>query len=353
MKHKILVIEDNDDVRENLGELFLLSGYDIFLAPNGKEGVRSAIDMVPDLILCDIMMPELDGYGVLRILSKNPITENIPFLFLTAKTEMSDLRKGMTLGADDYITKPFDDVELLDTIELRLKKKSINTERTSLGSAMKTLSEEDVFQTIKEKFQDAEFRAFRKKDFLYTEGQKCRNVYVVVSGKAFATKMDDYSKEVITRLYRYPMLIGSTAALSDLRYHETIKVIEDLEVLPVRVEDFLQLVYTDKSIANFFLKEFAAQKIVIEEKLLLHAFGTVRMKLAASLVDLYFAYEEKGEAIISISRDDLASMAGTAKETVIRCLSEFKDENLVQNNGSDIVINNVKNLFAVFIPAGT
>ena len=123
MKNKILIIEDNVDVRENLSEILVLSGYETITAANGKLGVEAALSSSPDLILCDIMMPELDGYGVLRILSKNPATSSIPFIFLTAKTEMSDMRRGMTLGADDYITKPFDDVEILDTIEIRLKKK--------------------------------------------------------------------------------------------------------------------------------------------------------------------------------------------------------------------------------------
>src|SRR6187551_1349164 len=123
MKSKILIVEDNHDVRENLSEILNLSGYQSITANNGKQGVELALSEIPDLILCDIMMPELDGYGVLRILSKNPLTEHIPFIFLSAKTELMDIRKGMTMGADDYITKPFDDVELLDTVEARLSRK--------------------------------------------------------------------------------------------------------------------------------------------------------------------------------------------------------------------------------------
>ncbi len=122
MSIKILVIEDNIDVRENIEELLQLSGFKVTTAENGKIGVAKALEETPDLILCDIMMPEMDGYGVLRILSNNPSTMNTPFIFLTAKAEKDDFRKGMGLGADDYITKPFDDVELLDAIDIRLKK---------------------------------------------------------------------------------------------------------------------------------------------------------------------------------------------------------------------------------------
>src|SRR6478735_238265 len=121
----ILVIDDNNEIRENTAEILDLAGYKTVTAENGKKGVAQALKEKPDLIVCDIMMPDLDGYGVLHLLKKNPETENIPFIYLTAKTERSDLRKGMEMGADDYITKPFDDIELLRAIEIRLKKMAL------------------------------------------------------------------------------------------------------------------------------------------------------------------------------------------------------------------------------------
>src|SRR5579871_5975243 len=102
---KILVIEDNTDVRENIVEILELSEYTVLQAPDGKAGVELAIKESPDLIICDIMMPVLDGYGVLHLLNKHKETYGVPFIFLTAKSEKSDFRKGMELGADDYITK--------------------------------------------------------------------------------------------------------------------------------------------------------------------------------------------------------------------------------------------------------
>ena len=122
---KILLIEDNTEIRENTGEILSLANYEVITAPNGKIGVTLAQEQNPDLIICDIMMPELDGYGVLHILSKKTETAQIPFIFLTAKTERSDVRKGMELGADDYLTKPFDDTELLNAVETRLHKYSM------------------------------------------------------------------------------------------------------------------------------------------------------------------------------------------------------------------------------------
>src|SRR5215203_5057252 len=121
----ILVIDDNQDIRDNTAEILELAHYKVFTAENGKKGVEQALKEKPDLIVCDIMMPELDGYGVLHLVRKNAETQNIPFIFLTAKTERSDFRKGMEMGADDYITKPFDDIELLNAVEIRLKKSEI------------------------------------------------------------------------------------------------------------------------------------------------------------------------------------------------------------------------------------
>src|SRR5450432_3284488 len=119
---KILVIEDNEEVRDNIAEILELSDFEVLQAGDGKAGVALALKESPDLIICDIMMPELDGYGVLHLLSKHKETYGVPFIFLTAKSEKTDLRKGMEMGADDYITKPFDGTELLNAVEIRLKK---------------------------------------------------------------------------------------------------------------------------------------------------------------------------------------------------------------------------------------
>ena len=121
----ILIIEDNQDVRENTAEILELANYKVIQAENGKIGVELAQKIKPDLIICDIMMPVLDGYGVIHLLNKSIETANIPFIFLTAKSERLDFRKGMEMGADDYISKPFDDIELLNAIESRLKKSEL------------------------------------------------------------------------------------------------------------------------------------------------------------------------------------------------------------------------------------
>ena len=347
MKSKVLIIEDNHDVRENLSELLTLSGYETRTASNGKLGVEAALEQTPDLILCDIMMPEMDGYAVLRILSKNENTASVPFIFLTAKTELTDVRRGMTLGADDYITKPFDDVELLDIIEIRLKKHHQQGTGTHAGSSATIInlpSGETVMRAIPEHLKEGEARLIRKKDLLFAEGQTCRYVFCIRSGRAIATKIDNYAKEVVTRLYQYPMIIGVASAFAGSKYQETVKAFEDLEVVPIKKDEFISYVLHDPASAYYFLHQMASYQVQADEKLLLQAFGSVRMKLAATLVDLYSFYQEDNRAVIPVSREDLASMAGTAKETIIRCLSEFKEEGLVSIQGSDILITSVQKL---------
>src|SRR6187549_2523956 len=257
MKSKILIIEDNHDVRENLSEILTLSGYETFMASNGIEGVQVALDKRPDLILCDIMMPELDGYGVLRILSKNEAFFSVPFIFLSAKTELADLRRGMTLGADDYITKPFDDVELLDTIEIRLRKHRTNIDATTSSSIINLLTSEQVLDSLPDALKEGEPRTIRKKDLLFSEGQTCRYVYIIQSGKAIATKIDHYSKEVVTRLYQPPIIIGIASAIAGARYQETVRAFEDLEVIPIKKDDFMNHVLHDQALSYYFLKKMA------------------------------------------------------------------------------------------------
>ncbi len=118
----ILLIEDNADIRENTKELLEIAGFKVLTAVNGKIGVEMVVQETPDLILCDIMMPELDGFGVFLALNKNYHTAGIPFIFLTAKTEVADKRYGLSLGADDYVCKPFDSDTLIATIKNRIEK---------------------------------------------------------------------------------------------------------------------------------------------------------------------------------------------------------------------------------------
>jgi DNA-binding NarL/FixJ family response regulator len=117
---RILVIEDEPEMRRNLLTILKLKQFEALSAENGRDGVELARQALPDLILCDVMMPELDGYGVLQALRGEKATARIPFIFLTARGEKRDLRDGMNLGADDYLTKPVAKADLIGAITARL-----------------------------------------------------------------------------------------------------------------------------------------------------------------------------------------------------------------------------------------
>jgi CheY-like chemotaxis protein len=343
---KILVVEDNQSVRENLEELLTLSNYKVITAENGKIGVEKALTEIPDLILCDVMMPELDGFGVLHILDKKPATADIPLIFLTAKADKTDFRKGMNLGADDYITKPYDDVELLDAIEMRLKKSErIKKSFDGTVNGLQSFIDEARGQKDLEKLsEERDTRKFRKKDFLYQEGDHPRRLYFVASGQVKVFRTNEAGKEYITQLYKAGDFIGYNALLRDEPYKDAAMVMEDAEINFIPKEDFLALLYNNRNFSARFIKMLANNTNEQEEQLLSLAYNSIRKRVAEALVKLHKHNQEERKTEINILRDDLAGMVGTAKESVIRTLTDFKNEGLISIDNGVISILDAKRL---------
>lgn len=342
---KILVIEDNEQVRENLAEILELSNYDVHTAENGKIGIEKALHEIPDLILCDVMMPELDGYGVLHVLDKNPKVADIPFIFLTAKADKTDFRKGMNLGADDYITKPFDDVELLDAIERRLKKRErIQQSFDGTPKGLQTFIDEARGQKELEKLsQERATKKVRKKDFIYDEGDRPNRLYFIASGKVKTIKTNDLGKEYITHIYKAGEFLGYRALIEGTTYSESAIAIEESELSIIPKEDFTALLHNNRDFSAQFIKMLANNIKEKEEQLLSLAYNSIRKRVAEALVSL----SDNDNSEIKILRDDLASMVGTAKESVIRVLTDFKQEGIISINSGKIQIlekNKLKNL---------
>ena len=232
---KILLIEDNPEVRENTAEILSLANYEVIVAENGRIGVDLAQREKPDLIICDIMMPELDGYGVLHILSKNEHTAGIPFIFLTAKTEKSDIRKGMNLGADDYLTKPFDDTDLLNAIEARfqksaMQKKQYETTAEGLDSFIK---DAQSVLNLKELGKGRKVKVLKKKTDLYSEGDMPLNVYFIKSGSIKTFKSHPDGKELIMNLYSANDFFGFEAILENGNYNESAVAMQETELISI------------------------------------------------------------------------------------------------------------------------
>lgn len=332
---KILLIEDNQDIRENTAEILELANYKVITAENGKIGVTRAMSELPDLIICDIMMPVLDGYGVLHLLSKNDELAKIPFIFMTAKSERSDFRKGMEMGADDYITKPFDDIELLNAIEARLKKTAIATKDFSkdmdgLNSFISDVKGLNLLEAISTK-EDADTRICKKKEMIYSEGQYPKGIYLLVKGKVKTFKTNDQGKEFITDLYKEGDFFGYSSLLEDSKYAESTTALEDSTVCLIPKEEFFSLIYKNADVSRKFINLLSNNLKEKEEKLIKLAYNSVRKRVAEALSTLSNRYKKEGESAftIHISREDLANLAGTATETTIRTLSDFKEEGLI------------------------
>jgi CRP-like cAMP-binding protein len=340
---KILLIEDNLEIRENIAEILELANYSVLQAKNGKVGVEVAKKELPDLIICDVMMPQLDGYGVLHLLGKTLATSGIPFIFLTAKAEKEDFRKGMNLGADDYLTKPFDDIQLLNAIEMRLKKSEIlKKEFVKSAEGLEEFIEEargmndlNLLLTDKRKIV-----SYKKKNHIFNENNFPNALYFIVSGKVKTYKTNEDGREYITGLHKEGDFIGYLDLLSESAYNESSMVMEDAEVCLIPKQDFFNLLYNNRDIANKFIKILSNNLIDKEERLLQLAYNSVRKRVAEALLLVEKQYKEGNEkqSQVSISRDDLASIVGASTETVIRTLTDFKDERLIETLGGKITI---------------
>ncbi|RYG40704.1 MAG: response regulator [Chitinophagaceae bacterium] len=337
----ILVIDDNTDIRENIAEILELGGYKVFTAENGKRGVEAALKEKPDLVVCDIMMPELDGYGVLHLVKKNDDTRNIPFIFLTAKTERGDFRKGMEMGADDYITKPFEEIELLNAIEIRLKKaeileQSYSPGATGLSAFIKNMKSAGLITRVTEQYETV---SYPKKQVLYQEGKRPRFLYYLVKGKLKTFRSNEDGKEYIIDLYNEGDFIGYAAIIDDSLYDDTAVVMENAEIIQIPREDFQEMIQGDIAIAGKFIRLITQNVKEKEERLLRHAYSSLRKRVAAALIEIYHKLNPAGEKkTIEISREEIAQYVGTATESLIRTLSDFKSEKLLEIKDGKIVL---------------
>ncbi len=339
---KILLIEDNVEMRENTQEILELSGYSVHTAQNGREGVKMAQSEKPDLIICDIMMPELDGYGVLHMLGNDVETAGIPFVFLTAKAERIDQRKGMLLGADDYLTKPYDDIELLQTVETRLQKNEMLKTRFSRNSEglNSFLGDARQFRELEHLMENKRTRHYKRKEGIYSENTYPGGIYFLESGKVKARRTNESGKEYITELYKAGDFFGYVDLLEGGTYQDSTMALEDSVISFIPRDDFFKLLYSNRQLATKFIKMLSNEIQEREQRLLRLAYNSVRKRVSEALLLLYERYKDDGEErfAMAITREDIAGIVGTATETVIRTLSDFREEGLIEMKGSRITL---------------
>ena len=344
----LLLIEDNPDVRENTSEILTLAGYHVITADNGKTGFEAAKKHKPVLIICDIMMPLVDGYEVLSMLNSEKTTAGIPFIFLTAKSERADLRKGMSQGADDYITKPFEEKELLDAIEARLKKSSLiqsdfQQSAEGIDAFITTANSISELNTIS---KNRSLHLFKKKQIIYNEGLHPRGIYFIQKGKVKSYKSNEDGKEYIIGLHVEGDFFGYLALIENTVYSESAETIDDSEILFIPKEDFYSLLKNNNEVAARFIKMLSNNIAEIEDRILKLAYNSVRKRVAEALLFVEKTYNTANlpNFTLAMSREDIAGIVGTSTETVIRALSDFKDEQIIDIKGRSISIKNIEKL---------
>jgi CheY-like chemotaxis protein/CRP-like cAMP-binding protein len=344
--NKILIIEDDIALRENTAELLELAHYDVFTAANGLVGVALAKKELPDLIVCDIMMPEVDGYEVLEKLAADSTTNKIPFIFLSAKTEYKAIRKGMNMGADDYLTKPFEEEQLLNAIASRIAKAAIL--KAQAGAIVQPFPEEDAFRSldeVKNFFNDkGEVYSFKKGETIYKEGSRSFRIYLVLNGVVKTHKTDESGKELITALHKSGDFLGFTSISNNVAYKESAEALEDVKmvgVLKVVLEGILE---HNKSISLEFIELLTLNVDLIKKQLLQMAYSSVRKKTAQTILQFAYTLNKNPQENICIARNDLAGVAGIATESLIRTLSCFRKEGLIETEGRNIRILSINGL---------
>ena len=327
----ILLIEDDKIIRDNTAELLEMAGFAVLTAENGQLGVAHALATKPDLVVCDIMMPVLDGYGVLQVFNQNAQLAGVPFIFLTAKTERLDLRRGMALGADDYLTKPFDKAELLSAITGRLARFQHLKPEYNLqaqGGLCAFLDDAQAVGDLNSLSADRKVHIIRKKQDVYLEGDEPARVYFVQSGRVKTVKTTDGGKELITGLYGPGEFFGYLALLDHTLHTDSAVAVDDSELVYIPQDDFTQLLLRNAEVSQQFIRLLAGRVRERETQLLAMAYSSIRRRVADTLLHLHAQTGPEGH--IHLSRDDMAAMVGTAPESLIRTLSEFKQDGLIE-----------------------
>lgn len=333
MAKKILLIEDDITVRENTAEILELSDYKVQTASDGLKGVEEAKKFDPDIIVCDIMMPELDGYGVLEDLSNDPKTKFIPFIFLSAKTDHKDIRKGMDLGADDYLTKPFEEDELISAIESRLAKTAILQQRQE-GHSNNKLND---FEELKEHLKSYELKSFDASEIVYDSHKGSNYFYMVERGVVKTYLIDENGKELITSLYKTEDVFGDFTFKHN-NSKEIAECLEPTKLYCIPKTDFKNFLDSNTKMLYDIINVLDHNLQDTKNQLLDMAYSSVKRKTAQTIILFTERLKRNKLRQIRISRADLAAVAGIAQESLIRTLSKLKKEGLIEIEGRNIKV---------------
>jgi len=342
---KIILIDDDKGIRDTTVDILELAGYQIYTSSNGKTGIQLIKTEKPDIILCDINMPELDGYEVLRILNRIPETNNIPFIFLSSNANNSDIRKGMNLGADDYLTKPFKEIDLLDAIETRISRSKKMNQKFNNGidgynSFVDLANGIDAFDKLS---NPTRRKTYLKNEIIFRENDHVNFIYYVVKGSVKRIETDSHGKEFLDDIHKKGDFFGYLSMFNgteNQQHRRTAIVLEPTEIALILKKDFKKLIHNNREVAANFIKILSGNILDKEERLLKLAYASVRERVASVLLK----FHEKENEAFKISRDNLANLVGTSKESLIRTLTDFKKEHIISTGRAEIMILHKKGL---------
>lgn len=331
---KILLIEHNKQVRENIAEIIRLSNYEVAVAENGKAGIEKAIDQDPDLIICDILLPVMDGYAVLEAVKNNRRGKAQPFIFISDRRDRRDIRAAMDLGADDYLIKPLEPGDLLAAIEARLKRAATVylSEKGVNGSQIKNTGDWQSF------IANGAINRYQRKIRIYTEGNHSENLYFVRSGKVITYKTNEYGRQLVTDILLPGDFLGFVSVLEGAKYRESAEALEDTELAVISKEDFITWADRYPALSVHIMQMLAKNIAARERQLLQVAYGTLREKIASALLFLDQKFRDKNNSPgIYISREAIAGIAGCTLESLVRTLFEFKNEKLINIRSAKLI----------------
>ncbi len=344
MSKKILVIEDDKVLRENIAELLSLSGYHADTAEGGKQGIEKAKAAPPDLIVCDIIMPGTDGFSVLYALENQDILHDIPFIFLTAKTDNEAYRRGMNLGADDFLHKPFEDIDLLNAIEVRLEKQQarMNSDpQNDNEEELTNLPEQNTtyVQVMEDLLSKAISIQLKAGDTLYHQGDHPHFVFFLERGSVKTYQMNKDGKAYTTEVYYEHQLIGYKPVIENRAYNQFAEAYTDSVIRKIPAGKFKKSIFREAKLAEHFIKYMSRRLSQKEAELMSIAYNSVKQRIGNKLLSMS---ENHPQNLVDLARAELAEMVGTTPETIARSLTQFDDDGLINTKGRSIIINDSK-----------